>query len=112
MAITITDAARRELEEYLDGEASFLRITVKPGGCSGMTYDAAIDANLSESDEVVFESRGVRIVADDCSKYFLGGWRTRIPKSLPGFSGSSRISSVPCRATSARPWPSWSSIGC
>jgi iron-sulfur cluster assembly protein len=64
MGITITDTARSKLAEYLDGKESFLRISVVSGGCSGMSYDAAIDSNMSESDEVVFESDGMRVVAD------------------------------------------------
>jgi len=64
MGITITENAQRKLAEYLDGKDSFLRISVISGGCSGMTYDAAIDSNLSETDEVVCEADGMRIVAD------------------------------------------------
>jgi len=64
MGITITENARRKLAEYLEGKESFLRISVVSGGCSGMTYDAAIDSNMSETDEVVFEADGMRVVAD------------------------------------------------
>ncbi len=103
MAIKITDTARRKLEEYLNGEASFLRISVKPGGCSGMTYDAAIDSDLSESDEVVFESKGVRIVADDYSKYFLGGLQIDFSDDLirPGFrlNNPNSVQSCGCGAS-------------
>jgi iron-sulfur cluster assembly accessory protein len=73
MGITITDNARRKLAEYLEDQENFLRISVHSGGCSGMTYDAAIDTAMSETDKVVFDDDGIRIVADSREKFFLGG---------------------------------------
>jgi len=73
MGITITEDAKRKLAEYLNEGDSFLRIAVVSGGCSGSTYNAVIDSNMTETDKVVFEGDGVRIVADSRDLLFLGG---------------------------------------
>jgi iron-sulfur cluster assembly protein len=72
MDITVTDNARRKLVEYLGDGENFLRISVVSGGCAGMTYDAAIDSKISETDEVVFEDEAVRIVSDRGNALFIG----------------------------------------
>ena len=73
MGITITDNARRKLAEYLNDGDSFLRISIVSGGCSGMTYEAAIDSNLAGDDKVVFEDGSLRVVAKSRDFLFLGG---------------------------------------
>lgn len=73
MAIAISDKAKQELRNLDAGGENFLRISVVPGGCSGMTYSAAIDNTLSDSDEVLFEEGDFRVVADSGSSMFLDG---------------------------------------
>lgn len=73
MRIEITDVAKAELMKLSVGTGQFLRIDVVPGGCSGMTYAAALDTELKESDEVLFEDGEIQIVSDSGSALFLDG---------------------------------------
>jgi len=71
--LTITPKAESELAKLEFGENGFLRINVVPGGCSGMTYTAAVDTDFSDEDVAVFESDSLRIVTDEGSAIFLEG---------------------------------------
>lgn len=44
-------------------ENSFVRVTVKGGGCSGLSYDMSFDSELKPDDQV-FEDKGVKLVTD------------------------------------------------
>ena len=72
-SIQITEKARKELIRLEAGGESFLRISVVPGGCSGMTYSASIDNTLSDSDQVLYQDGELRAVADSGSAMFLEG---------------------------------------
>lgn len=73
MPIQITDKAKQELVRLEATGESFLRISVIPGGCSGMTYSACIDNTLSDGDQVMFADTELRVIADDKSALFLDG---------------------------------------
>ncbi len=73
MPIQISDKAVEQLRKLEVGEEKFLRISVVPGGCSGMTYSACIDSNSTDEDEVVHQVEDVRVVADLGSVVFLDG---------------------------------------
>ena len=75
MDIQVTDKALTELRRIGAGGEQFLRVSVVPGGCSGMTYTAAIDNTLKEGDEVIVEQDDLRIIADSSSLLFLDGLR-------------------------------------
>jgi iron-sulfur cluster assembly protein len=44
-------------------ENSFVRISVKGGGCSGLSYDMSFDHEQKPEDQV-FEDKGVKLVTD------------------------------------------------
>lgn len=71
--IQISDKAKNELRNMDAGGENFLRISVVPGGCSGMTYSAAIDNTVGEDDQTIFEDAGLRVIADNGSAMFLDG---------------------------------------
>jgi len=71
--IKITPVALQELVKLEATGENFLRISVVPGGCSGMTYTACIDNVLSDNDQVIYEDGGLRVVADTGSTMFLDG---------------------------------------
>lgn len=71
--IRLTDKAREELIKLEATGESFLRISVIPGGCSGMTYNACIDDALGEQDQVLYRDEQLRVVADSGSAMFLDG---------------------------------------
>ena len=67
-SVLVTDSAVRKLLELksLEGEQSFLRMAVKPGGCSGMSYEMFFDTEKLDND--VFESYdGVQVGIDSQS---------------------------------------------
>lgn len=67
-SVLVTDSAVRKLLELksLEGEQSFLRMAVKPGGCSGMSYEMFFDTDKLDND--VFESyNGVEVGIDSQS---------------------------------------------
>jgi iron-sulfur cluster assembly protein len=74
--ITITEMAAKKIAALKteDGasEQAMLRVFVKRGGCSGMSYKMDFDGQVKESDKV-FESNGARIVVDAQSLLYLLG---------------------------------------
>ena len=73
MSVVVSDRAKKELARLEVGGPRFLRISVVPGGCSGMTYDAAVDGTLTDEDETVYNDGDLRIVSDSGSAPFLDG---------------------------------------
>ncbi len=73
MAVEITEKAHAELMKLDVGPDRFLRLDIVPGGCSGMTYKAALDSALRPDDEIIYEEGPLRIVADAGSVLFLDG---------------------------------------
>lgn len=49
-----------------------LRIGVKGGGCSGLTYQLGFDGEIKESDTVI-EKVGIKIIVDGKSLFYLTG---------------------------------------
>lgn len=73
MNLAITDEARKRIANSIQSENQFVRISVIAGGCSGMTYDATIDSNMADDDEVVYREGELRVVTDMHSSLFLDG---------------------------------------
>ena len=75
--IKVSDTAKAKVIELMqdDGfnpDQDFVRVGVKSGGCSGLSYDLKFD-NSSEDDDKVFEDNGVRIIVDKKSFLYLIG---------------------------------------
>jgi iron-sulfur cluster assembly protein len=51
---------------------AFIRVGVKGGGCSGLSYELTFDSDLKEEDKV-FENNGIRVVVDKKSFLYLIG---------------------------------------
>ncbi|MBI2094974.1 MAG: iron-sulfur cluster assembly accessory protein [Candidatus Omnitrophica bacterium] len=71
--IQLTEKAQEEVHKLLalqNKPGLFLRLGVKGGGCSGMTYDVKIDDRLSESDRS-FEMGDLKVVCDVKSLLYL-----------------------------------------
>jgi iron-sulfur cluster assembly protein len=73
MAIAITDRAKEELKQMDLGGEKVLRMSVVPGGCSGMTYKADIDDERQANDEVLFDDPEITIVSQEGTDLFLDG---------------------------------------
>ena len=59
-------------EEGKNPAESFIRVGVKGGGCSGLSYDLSFDTELKEDDKV-FEDKGMKVVVDKKSFLYLIG---------------------------------------
>ena len=73
--ITITDKAQHKITTLLDEEDKtdhFVRVSVKAGGCSGLSYDLTFD-NVSKEDDEIYEDKGIKIVCDVRSVLYLMG---------------------------------------
>ena len=73
--ITVTDSAASKVKELLDqenDEALALRVAVRPGGCSGFSYEMFFDSDVA-SDDVTADYSGVRVVVDASSAQMLTG---------------------------------------
>ena len=51
------------MQEKNLGSEAFVRVTVKGGGCSGLSYNMDFD-NALKPDDQVFEDKGVKLVTD------------------------------------------------
>jgi iron-sulfur cluster assembly accessory protein len=73
--ITLTDTAATKVKELLDaeGEPSLaLRVAVRPGGCSGFSYEMFFDGDVAGDDEQATFG-DVRVVVDPQSAQLLTG---------------------------------------
>ncbi len=66
--ITITEQAADKIKEMLteqqeEGQKLYLRIGVKGGGCSGLSYGMGFDSNTMEQD-VKLDQHGIDVIVD------------------------------------------------
>lgn len=59
-------------EEGFDPAKDFVRVGVKSGGCSGLSYELNFDKTNNDKDKV-FEDNGVKIVVNKSSFLYLVG---------------------------------------
>ena len=75
--ITLTDTAAAKVAELLDAEGAndlALRVAVRPGGCSGFSYEMFFDGEIAADDEqATFGDTPVRVVVDPASAQLLIG---------------------------------------
>ena len=74
--ITLTDTATTKVRELLDAEGAAdlaLRVAVRPGGCSGFSYEMFFDGDIAGDDEQVTFGDIVRVVVDPASAQLLPG---------------------------------------
>jgi iron-sulfur cluster insertion protein len=77
--ITLTDTAAVKVKELLEAEGATdlaLRVAVRPGGCSGFSYEMFFDGDIAPDDEkATFPADGslVSVVVDQASKQLLEG---------------------------------------
>ena len=75
--ITLTDTAAVKVKELLAAEGAedlALRVAVRPGGCSGFSYEMFFDGDIAADDEqATFGTEAVRVVVDPASAQLLEG---------------------------------------
>ena len=86
--ISITENAAKRVEELIAGEKAenlMLRVTVSAGGCSGFEY--SFDLEMSKnSDDKVFEDKGIKVIVDETSLELLDGSEVDYVDDLSGAS--------------------------
>jgi len=73
--ITITDIAANKVSELIkqEGDDSLaLRVAVRPGGCSGFSYEMFFDTDVA-ADDITTSYGDVRVVVDPSSAQLLDG---------------------------------------
>ena len=70
-------------EEGFDPSSDYVRVGVKSGGCSGLSYELKFDNNLQEEDKL-FEDNQVKILVDKKSLLYLVGTTLEYSGGLNG----------------------------
>jgi iron-sulfur cluster assembly protein/iron-sulfur cluster insertion protein len=73
--ITLTDTAADKVKQLIaaeDEEGLALRVAVRPGGCSGYSYEMFFDSDIA-GDDVSTDFGGVQVVVDPASAQLLNG---------------------------------------
>ena len=86
--VSITESAAKAAKEAMTAEKlspedTYLRVAVKGGGCSGLSYDLGFDRETRTGD-VVVEKDGVRLVIDLKSQMYLAGTTLDYSSGLSG----------------------------
>ncbi len=73
--ITLTDSASSKVKDLIQAEGEpnlALRVAVRPGGCSGFSYEMFFDTDVADDDKLT-DFEGVRVVVDTSSAELLPG---------------------------------------
>jgi len=75
--IKVSDTAKKKVVELMnddgfDATQHYVRVSVKSGGCSGLSYDLKFD-KTKEEDDKIFEDNNVKIIVDKKSFLYLIG---------------------------------------
>ncbi|APQ17443.1 iron-sulfur cluster assembly protein [Maribacter spongiicola] len=75
--IQVSETAKQKVinlmtEEGFDATTDYVRVGVKSGGCSGLSYELNFDNKKDDADKV-FEDNNVRIIVDKKSFLYLVG---------------------------------------
>jgi iron-sulfur cluster assembly protein len=86
--IKVSETAKQRVrllmtEEGFDASKDFVRVGVKSGGCSGLSYELKFDNKAGETDKV-FEDNAVRIIVDKKSFLYLVGTTLEYSGGLNG----------------------------
>lgn len=74
--ITLTDAATVKVKELLSAEGAedlALRVAVRPGGCSGFSYEMFFDGDVATDDQQATFGDDVKVIVDAQSAQLLDG---------------------------------------
>jgi iron-sulfur cluster assembly protein len=97
--VTLTEAALKEVKRLMNLQGlteGGLRVGVKGGGCSGLSYTLNFDEKISPYD-IVYEIDGVKVIVDAKSAIYLQGTQLDYQKDL--MSGSFKFINPNARKT-------------
>jgi iron-sulfur cluster assembly protein len=85
--VTVSDTAKERLLLTMKEEGfaadDYVRVGVTTGGCSGLSYDLKFDNEQKEADKL-FEDKGVKILVDKKSFFYLIGTTLEYSGGLNG----------------------------
>ena len=86
--IKVSDIAKKKVLELMEDDGynptnDFVRVGVKSGGCSGLSYELTFDKSKKEEDKV-FEDNNVKIIVDKKSFLYLVGTTLEYSGGLNG----------------------------
>lgn len=84
--VIITEAAALHIKEMMkhnEEEGALLRVSVKGGGCSGLSYGMGFDHEVKEKD-FHFEQHGIQILVDKEDAPILNGTKIDYKQSMMG----------------------------
>ncbi len=86
--IKVSETAKKKVislmeEDGFNPDTDFVRVGVKSGGCSGLSYDLSFDKTQNEGDKV-FENNGIKIIVDKKSFLYLIGTTLEYSGGLNG----------------------------
>ena len=86
--IKVADKAKNQVSKLMIGggfnpKDDYIRVGVKSGGCSGLSYELNFDKNKEDNDKV-FEHNGIKIVVDKKSFLYLIGTTLEYTGGLNG----------------------------
>lgn len=75
--IQVSETAKKRVislmeDDGFDAATDYVRVGVKSGGCSGLSYELKFDKALGENDKV-FEDNNIKIAVDKKSFLYLAG---------------------------------------
>lgn len=75
--IQVSETAKKKViglmsEDGFDASKDYVRVGVKSGGCSGLSYELTFDDKVTETDKL-FEDNDIRIIVDKKSFLYLVG---------------------------------------
>ena len=84
--ITVSDNAREKLLSLMresDKIVNYVRVGVKSGGCSGLSYNLDLDSKMLDSDKL-FEHNEIKLLVDEKSYLYLVGTTLNYSGGLNG----------------------------
>ncbi|WP_233884664.1 HesB/IscA family protein [Tenacibaculum piscium] len=86
--IKVSETAKKKVIELMTDDGfnaavDFVRVGVKSGGCSGLSYDLTFDKSTQENDKI-FEENNIKIVVDKKSFLYLVGTTLEYSGGLNG----------------------------
>lgn len=86
--IKVSETAKKKVIELMTDDGfnavtDYVRVGVKSGGCSGLSYDLTFDSKIEENDKV-FEENTIKIIVDKKSFLYLVGTTLEYSGGLNG----------------------------
>jgi len=84
--VTVSETAAKKLTSLIEEsgfKTPFVRVAVKGGGCSGLSYDLSFDTEKQLADTLA-ENNGVKILIDNKSLLYLFGTELDFSDGLNG----------------------------